>query len=222
MYHFPFSRLITSAALGLGLFSAAPAAALGDRGDLATVFLVAFDYCPYGSVEAAGQLLSIQWRSALFALISANYGGDGRTSFALPDLRAHGPIPAQWQYRNSRMHYCIVIDGNWPPDAQGIGLANLNLEALVRSLAAPAAAPGNQDYLGSVHLIAGNCPVDTLEADGQELTMTENQILASLIWDRYGGDGRTTFALPDLRANVPNDGMHYCIVTSGIYPARDY
>lgn len=58
------------------------------------VMLVGFNFCPRGSVEANGQLLPISSNTALFALLGTMYGGDGRTTFAVPDLRGRAPIHA--------------------------------------------------------------------------------------------------------------------------------
>ena len=52
----------------------------------------AFSYCPQGFAQAAGQLLPIQNNVELFSLLGNTYGGDGRTNFALPDLRGRTAI----------------------------------------------------------------------------------------------------------------------------------
>ena len=54
---------------------------------IGTVVAVAFPFAPRGFMNCAGQLLSISQNSALFALLGTTYGGDGQTTFALPDLR---------------------------------------------------------------------------------------------------------------------------------------
>ena len=54
---------------------------------LGTVIAVAFPFVPRGFMTCSGQLLSISQNSALFALLGTTYGGDGQTTFALPDLR---------------------------------------------------------------------------------------------------------------------------------------
>ena len=54
--------------------------------------LVGFTYCPRGWTDADGQLLSITDNAALFSLYGTTYGGDGRTTFALPDLRGRVPL----------------------------------------------------------------------------------------------------------------------------------
>lgn len=46
-----------------------------------------FDFCPDGWAEADGALLPIAQNTALYSLLGATYGGDGVTTFALPDLR---------------------------------------------------------------------------------------------------------------------------------------
>lgn len=51
------------------------------------IMWVGFTFCPRGWAQADGQLLSISSNSALFSLYGTTYGGDGRTTFALPDLR---------------------------------------------------------------------------------------------------------------------------------------
>ena len=55
--------------------------------------------------------------------------------------------------------------------------------------------------------------------NGQILPINQNQALFSLLGTTYGGDGRTTYGLPDLRAAAPN-GLTYSICTQGIFPAR--
>src|SRR6185312_3828328 len=54
--------------------------------------LVGFNFCPQGFVDANGQLLPISQNQALFGLYSTTYGGDGKNTFALPDLRGRIPI----------------------------------------------------------------------------------------------------------------------------------
>ena len=69
-------------------------------------------------------------------------------------------------------------------------------------------------------LFAGDtCPQDTMPAEGQVLQIEENSALFSLVGTIYGGDGRQTFALPDMASPAP--GMKWCIITVGIYPSRN-
>jgi microcystin-dependent protein len=62
----------------------------------------------------------------------------------------------------------------------------------------------SQSYLGEIRLFAGNfAPVGWLFCDGQFLAISENDALFNLIGTTYGGDGQSTFALPDLRGRLP-------------------
>ncbi|RIL06121.1 MAG: phage tail protein [Proteobacteria bacterium] len=51
------------------------------------LMLTGHNFCPQGWAEAAGQILSIAQNQALFALLGTTFGGNGQTTFALPDLR---------------------------------------------------------------------------------------------------------------------------------------
>jgi len=81
-----------------------------------------------------------------------------------------------------------------------------------------AAAGRNECILGEIMLNAGNV-ANSLPANGQLLSIAQNQALFSLLGTTYGGNGQTTFALPDLRAVAPNN-MTYSICDEGIYPSR--
>lgn len=59
---------------------------------LSEIRLMSFNYPPKGWALCNGQLLPINQNQALFALLGTVFGGDGRTNFALPDLRGRVPI----------------------------------------------------------------------------------------------------------------------------------
>ncbi len=59
---------------------------------LGQIMMVGFNFAPRGWAFCDGQLLSISQSSALFALLGTTFGGDGRTSFGLPDLRGRNPL----------------------------------------------------------------------------------------------------------------------------------
>lgn len=58
---------------------------------MAQIIMFAGNFAPRGWAFCNGQLLSISQYSALFSLLGTTYGGDGRTTFALPDLRGRAP-----------------------------------------------------------------------------------------------------------------------------------
>lgn len=59
---------------------------------LAEVKIVGFNFAPRGWAQCDGQILPIDQNQSLYSLLGTTYGGDGRTSFALPDLRGRTPI----------------------------------------------------------------------------------------------------------------------------------
>ena len=61
---------------------------------LGEIYLVPFNFSPKGFADCNGQLLSISQNTALFSLLGTTYGGDGKSTFALPDLRDRVPIGA--------------------------------------------------------------------------------------------------------------------------------
>jgi microcystin-dependent protein len=62
-----------------------------------------------------------------------------------------------------------------------------------------------QPYVGEIRIFAGNfAPAGWMLCEGQLLPISEFETLFNLIGTTYGGDGQSTFALPDLRGRVPN------------------
>jgi len=61
-----------------------------------------------------------------------------------------------------------------------------------------------QPYVGEIRMFAGNfAPAGWMFCEGQLLPIFENETLFNLIGTTYGGDGQSTFALPDLRGRIP-------------------
>lgn len=68
----------------------------------------------------------------------------------------------------------------------------------------PAKPAGVEPFLGEIYLFGGNfAPRGYAFCDGQLLSINQNPALFAILGTTYGGDGRTTFALPDLRGRVP-------------------
>ena len=62
----------------------------------------------------------------------------------------------------------------------------------------------SQPYVGEIRIFAGNfAPSGWMLCQGQLLAISENETLFQLIGTTYGGDGQSTFALPDLQGRVP-------------------
>ena len=91
-------KLLPLAALAGLAFGAAtisapkPAAACSDQPYMGAVCMVGFTYCPRGYIEANGQILLINQYQALYSLYGTTYGGDGVTTFGIPDFRGRSPV----------------------------------------------------------------------------------------------------------------------------------
>lgn len=93
--------------------------------------------------------------------------------------------------------------------------------------ARPAADPvptgaraGQLPFLGELSLIPyGTIPRGWAPATGQLLSINQNQALFSLLGSKFGGNGVTTFALPNLKG--PTDEVRWIIALRGFYPSRN-
>ncbi len=82
-------------------------------------------------------------------------------------------------------------------------LLNLSLVGLL-FFAGLGISNAQEPFIGEIRLFAGNfAPRGWAFCDGQLLAISSNTALFSILGTTYGGDGRTTFALPDLRGRVP-------------------
>lgn len=74
-----------------------------------------------------------------------------------------------------------------------------------------------QPYVGEIRMFAGNfAPAGWMFCEGQLLPISENEILFQLLGTTYGGDGQSTFALPDLRGRLPlHQGNGFILAETG-------
>jgi microcystin-dependent protein len=74
-----------------------------------------------------------------------------------------------------------------------------------------------QPYVGEIRIFAGNfAPAGWMFCEGQLLPISENETLFNLIGTTYGGDGQSTFALPDLRGRLPiHQGNGFTLAETG-------
>ena len=158
---------------------------------------------PAGWVVADGSMLVIPQNVALFETIGATYGGNGQITFALPNLTGRTVLGAG-QGPVAAMSLGQVVEAG--PDTPVAGIA-LNYLINVSGSAPPAQGnggfPDSASVLGEVIAFAGTSPpAGWLPCDGREMAIADNQALFGLIGTKFGGDGETSFALPDLRTNM--------------------
>ncbi len=181
---------------------------------------------------AQGQVLSINGNEPLFSQIGTNFGGDGVNTFALPDFQGRVPVGsgngfALGQEGGSESitltttdltaHTHLQLDTNTQTGSTGGGQSYNNLSpynTVTYAIATEGFFPSREGsytgpvpFVGQIKLFAqqnqNNWPPNWLPCDGRLLNISQNQTLYEIIGNNYGGDGVTTFALPDLRGRVP-------------------
>jgi microcystin-dependent protein len=99
------------------------------------------------------------------------------------------------------------------------------ITAVLLVAASPCLAQSTPPYFVGQILTFGFtfCPLGTVPTNGQVMQISQNAALYSLLGTQYGGDGISTFALPNLKAPLSANRapLHYCIATSGIFPSQN-
>lgn len=164
---------------------------------------------------AAGQLLQISFFPQLFNAIGTTYGGDGRTTFALPNLTGRsiigtsstlslGAVVGQQTVSLSNANVPVSDGGKGTSfDNRAPGLA-LNYIICV-SGAYPNSGSDSGPVMGEIRAYAGSetsIPQGWVLANGAMLSINQNQALFSLLGTTYGGNGFSNFALPNLSDTV--------------------
>ena len=82
---------------------------------------------------------------------------------------------------------------------------------------------GADPFMGEITLFAGNyAPRGFAFCEGQLLPIAQYTALFAILGNRYGGDGRTTFALPNMKnAEKSLHGARYIIALQGLFPSRN-
>lgn len=180
--------------------------------------LLAFDTSssnvPAGWAECNGQTLTISQNLALYSLLGTAYGGNGTTTFALPDMRGRVPVGtgqgtgltnvtrSQFGAEAATLpaHTHTITGGTTA--STGSGAALINKQPSVGLLIGIVAA-GADASVGTVRLFAGYYyPPGFVACDGRSLSTSTYSALFAKIGYTYGGSG-ANFNVPDLRGRTP-------------------
>jgi microcystin-dependent protein len=172
------------------------------------VSLFGCNFAPQGWAMCQGQLLAIAQNTALFSLLGTNFGGDGVSTFALPDLRSRAPIGF----------------------GQGQGLSNY---AIGESGGAETVAIDSSSYPTHSHPLFSaaspateNAPGGSIEAEGQIVERRDTVNLAL-----YSPTGTATTLAPAAFTAATGGGqphnnlqpylaLNFCIALQGIFPTQ--
>jgi microcystin-dependent protein len=164
---------------------------------LGSIALFAFDWAPRGWARCDGALLSISSNTALFSLLGTTYGGNGQTTFALPDLRGRAPI------HDGQGPGLSSWSAGQSAGAETVTLTTANLPAHNHGVQATATAASKSP--------AGNVPAYT--ADASSYGASDGTTMAATMTANTGNSQPVSITQPVL-------AMNYCIAIEGIYPSR--
>lgn len=165
------------------------------------VMMAGFNFAPKGFAFCDGRLLSIAQNQALFSLLGTTYGGDGITTFALPDLR--GRVSNHFGQGPGLNNY-----------VQGEKIGTENVTLLVNNL-----PPHNHIAIagtgGGLETPMGNYPgTDTSGNAAQFYTNTTNTAMnAQMIANAGGSQPHNNMQ--------PYNVINFCIALQGIFPSRN-
>ncbi|KAA5804860.1 phage tail protein [Alkalicaulis satelles] len=193
---------LTGAAACLAVHAPAAHAQTGFDPYLGQVAFVGQAQCPQGWYEANGQILQINQNVALFSLLSTQYGGNGQTTFALPDLRGRA----------------LVGTGSTPVGPYVTGQSGGQETAVMNISQMPAHTHNLMaaDRPGTTNSPAG---ADLAEQSGTGVNSYAGGAPTSPMPMATGIIGVTGDAQP-FNIVQPSLGMRYCIAYTGIYPPR--
>ncbi|GED68181.1 tail Collar domain-containing protein [Brevibacillus reuszeri] len=155
--------------------------------------LFPINYAPRGWAFCDGQILQINQNQALYSLLGTTYGGDGRTTFALPDLRGKVPV-----------HVSTSI-----PYGTSAGEAShtLTINEIPQHTHQVVASSANATATNP----AGNTWAQVAEPYAQANSLT--QMNPAAIGTAGGSQAHNNMQ--------PYLAMHFCIAVQGIYPSRN-
>jgi len=169
---------------------------------LGEIALVAFNFAPQGWAFCNGQLLSIAQNTALFSLLGTTYGGDGQTTFALPNLQSR--VPIHFGQGTGLSPYLLGATGG----VETVTLQTTQIPAHTHSFTPQATTAGGSATSPAGAFWAESGSGDTIYQGGTSNTQMAPQTLGNT------GGGQTH------ENRQPFLALNYVIALVGIFPSR--
>jgi microcystin-dependent protein len=163
---------------------------------LGQLMLFPFSFAPQGWALCAGQLLQISQNQALFSLLGTTYGGDGKATFGLPDLRGRAAV---------MVGNGVALGQLWGEENHTLTIAEVpaHTHQAMATTATAAATPPKLNGL----LLGTSAPAEYTNA-------TPSSAMASGVIAQAGGGGPHENRTPFLVLN-------WCIALTGFFPSRN-
>lgn len=170
--------------------------------------IFAGNFAPRGWSFCDGQLLSVAQNSALFSILGTTYGGDGRTTFALPDLRGRAAIG--------------------PGTGPGLSTYNLGARGGTESVTLTVNQMPSHNHPAQVTVSVGANTEPAISAEAANNTLGEagaNVYNNNAADEKLGGVSATA-TIGNMGGNQPHENrqpylaVYYIIALQGIYPSR--
>lgn len=162
---------------------------------LAEIRIIGFNFAPRGWAFCDGQILPINQNQSLYSLLGTTYGGDGRTSFALPDLRSRTPVHKGDGYQLGQK-----------TGAETVTLTAAEIAAHTHAAKASSSAPSTNDARGAVLAAAVDAYRDPAAA-------TTTALRSGTVTNAGGGQAHDNMQ--------PYTTLGFCIALRGLFPSRN-
>ena len=183
---------------------------------IAQIVLFGGNFAPRGWAFCDGQLLPINQNQALFSLVGTTYGGDGRTTFALPDLRGRAPLgPRQGPGLTFRREgersgtERVTLTQLEMPNHSHAANVQTTANMLAESRPGTASTPAGNMLAAGTNIFRPNAVADDVTMDSAMLQVDTTVSLANT-----GGSQSHDNMQPYLAVN-------YIIALEGIFPSRN-
>lgn len=184
-----------------GVFPPSDGPAATDNLMLGQIFMTTLENGSAGLNYCQGQTDAVATQQQLYAVIGKSFPADTSLNFQLPDTRDFDAA-----HLPAGMSHALCVDGLYPTS-------------------------GGWPTLGWIQLFAGTTPPPGWAfCDGAIMSIQGNELLFTVLTSAYGGNGYSTFALPDTRAweekllsaaqSSAGSKLRYIICTNGEYPIR--
>ena len=193
-------KILTLGAVALATVATAPAPALAQDAYIGQVKAFGFNYCPRGWISASGQLLTTFDYPTLFALYGPIYGGNGNSTFAVPDLNGRfaggvgtGPgltprgLGSEYGFSQRQ-----ILEDQMPPHSHSFNASTTQAFSEDPQLLVLGSFAGVQAYAAAGPATVAMHPNTIAQEGGGQPIYTQDPFLA----------------------------LHYCVNVDGIFPPR--